>query len=195
MKCPECGVEADDFTDQCKCGYGFYGEPVLTLEGLGWRPKAYRDGKTLVIPFGVSLPDYCIRCGRPEHGALIFKEYSWPLSKSFHLLHFLLPEYIGPLAMMPTEQTVVSFVLCERHRGYYRRMKWITALLFSSFIPTGIILGDWDWVAIPVLAMFLGGVVTATIACGPLWAMKIADGEGRFRGAGAGFLDLLPRKR
>jgi hypothetical protein len=141
--------------------------------------QAYREGETLVVPTGASLPPFCVRCGAPAVPGGSLTSFGWKIG----------------LAVRRS----VSFVmpLCEAHRRLRRRLLWAGILLLVGCLPAAIFLeqvlpGVGDWSLPLFFVLLVAGLVVISPARQFLRPTYIEEGRAEFKGASKSFLAHLP---
>ena len=183
MTCGRCGTQHEVCQAFCtRCGQSLAAP----------RPEtAFRDGPRLVVPVGVTLPPYCVRCGeRADH--LLFNQYSW--SPPALLLH-LIP-LGGFIAIASARRMHLAVPICSRHHAMQRRAERIGLFCFLGAPVFGYIVGthteSWEWGLGVAGVLLLAAIIAAVMTRDPLSAARINETQGWFKGAGEGLLMRLP---
>jgi len=162
--------------------------------GQGRVGQAYRDGETLVVPRGASLPPFCVKCGAPatEH---IQKSFKWH-SPWLALLVFLglLPYLVVVFAAQKSCQVVVP--ICDAHQKRRRNYLWIGLALLVACLPVadwiGTLAGRGGWLALAFLVLLIASLVFLMPLRSLLSPQHIDETRAIFKGAGENFLARLP---
>jgi hypothetical protein len=167
----------------------------LFMRGIGSIPTAYRDGNTVVVPLGCSLPANCVKCGSPISGTRLTKTFRWH-SPGLYLLIFLglIPYIIVRLTV--AEKVCIDVPFCQAHRAWRTRMNITGAVLLITSIPSSFLwesleLGVGVTTLIVVGMAFLGLVVLGAVGSSfnPVYVDERCS---MFNGAAEEFLSLLP---
>ncbi|UUZ55524.1 hypothetical protein LP419_07640 [Massilia sp. H-1] len=155
----------------------------------------YRAGTALVVPFGVAVPERCVRCNAPTE---LGKEnsYSWH-HPAWYLTILLSPLVYIIVGLIAGKRASVAVGLCELHRTRRRNVH----LLGWGALAAAI-------VSIVLAANDVGGGLFALIACAAilvaliayfrgrlLHAARISDSAIHLGGCGNAFLDGLDRRK
>jgi hypothetical protein len=182
MHCTRCG-RANPANSQfcCNCGSQLVPSHVT------------RDGNLIVAPSGANFPLRCVKCGKPTVGRPKEYKFAWQPLWVWVFLPILLVFII--VAVIQTRSIRVSFSLCERHKRAYRQLRicgW-AALIGGPTLTTlaGIEWGDNGAVLIWLgILIGLGGL--ASLLLKPIRPTRIEPTYGNFKGAGPGFLAVIP---
>jgi hypothetical protein len=165
------------------------GEPVGTI---------WRDRNRLVVVRDGAFPDRCIRCNGAAHGSGVKRTYYWHHPALYLVFIFLLLYVL--VAVLVRKRSKAYIPLCERHRK--RRTMGILiccAVFIAGFI--GLfgafgMLNSSDWaigIIFASLTVILGSAIAAAVVARLLQPIRITETHAFYTGAGAAFLDGLPR--
>ena len=160
----------------------------------------WRDGKRLVVICNGAFPDRCIHCNDAAHGFGVKRTYSWH-HPSIYILIFLMPLLYIVVAIIVSKRFKAHVPLCERHRK--RRAMGIlicTAVLVAGlgcFFRGAAVLMSGDsngnWIVYASIFVIFCDVIAAVRVTGLLLQMRVTKTHAFFRGAGAAFLESLPK--
>jgi hypothetical protein len=172
--------------------------PVPVVAAHPPAPILWRDGKTLVITRGATLPPYCVKCAQPADSPDWQKNFSWcnpllgllVLAGCPGILIYLIVYY------SIRKQIKLAVPLCEQHKRARRTKLWVgTMLMVTSplFLVIGAMADKPDLTGaglFALLAMLIAGGVLL-IQASPLRPKKIDDMQGLFVGAREPFLRVI----
>lgn len=167
----------------------------LFMGGFGTTPTAYREGKTLVVPSGSSLPANCVKCGAPISGTRLTKTFRWH-SPGLYLLIFLglIPYVI--VAFFVAKKARIDVPFCQAHRSWRTRMNIAGAALLIASVPSGVLLDSLGLnggvITLIVVAMAFSGLVVLGVVGSSFNPVYIDETCAKFKGAAKEFLSLLP---
>lgn len=160
----------------------------------GSTSSAYREGKILVVPSGSVLPAKCVKCGAPSETHLT-KTFHWHSSWVYLLILLGLIFYVI-VALAVQRKARIEVPFCQAHRYWRTRMNIAGAVLLVGSVPASILLAALDVnggvvALIAGLIAFSGLIVLAIV--GSSFSPVYIDGScAKFKGAGEGFLSVLP---
>jgi hypothetical protein len=172
--------------------------PVPVVAARPPEPILRRDGKTLVIIRGATLPPYCVKCAQPADSPDWEKNFSWcnPV-----LALLVLLGCIGILVYLivfysTRKQMKIAVPLCEQHKRARRIRLWVGTILMvtSPFLLVICAVSDKPNLTLAglfgmIVMLIAGGVVL--IQASPLRPKKIDDMQGLFVGAREPFLQVI----
>ena len=156
---------------------------------------ACRDGKTLIIPRGASLPASCVKCGQPAQTPWV-KKFAWHTPWLYFLIIFPGLLIYAIVAMIVQKKIELKIPLCDFHHAERKRWMIIGTICIVGCIPVGMIVSmalNFDaWVGWLVgFVMLIASVVFFGMSS-LIKPTKIDDHAGEFKGAGEAFLNMLP---
>jgi hypothetical protein len=139
----------------------------------------WQNGKKLVMHKQAQLPDRCIKCNAPTHGAYLLRKLSWMHQgwSALVLLGLLGWIIFAILSLTIKKKAVVDLGLCEQHLSSRRTnmiIGWaitivgigLFALAISTEAPLMILLG---------IVMFFAGLIIASLATKVVTVVKMDD--------------------
>lgn len=149
-----------------------------------------REGATLFLPHGGSLPPFCVRCAKPTNDYLHLTLREIP--SRYHLLLLF-------LHILVWREVVIAVPMCRQHIWWRRALYCGAAVLFLAAVPAGYFVSQlsYDWAfTVSVLAggmLIVAAALVASTAEG-LRLKCITEFESIFTGAGPDFIALLPAR-
>lgn len=150
--------------------------------------------KDMAVPRGASLPANCVKCGAPaEHPWR--KKFYWHPSWVYIFLVVNLLIYVL-IAILIRKKMELNVPLCEVHHGERKRYKILAAVMLLGCVPVGLMIGSLlpngqspGWAVGTI--MFFTGLFFLHRSSNYMYARKIDEHGGVFRGAKEPFLHLL----
>jgi len=168
---------------------------TLLTSALEKAATAYREGKTLVVPSGSSLPANCVKCGASQSVEWLTKTFRWHSPWVYVLIFFGLIVYFI-VALVIARKVVIDVPLCRAHRSSRARMNILGASLLVGSVPTSAVLAafnvDGAVTALIAVAVALSGLVILGVVGGSFKPVYIDEARAKFTGACEEFLSLLP---
>jgi hypothetical protein len=181
--CPHCRLRSEAAPQGCpRCG------GATPTPGSAWR-----EGAVLVARRDATLPDACVRCGKPGDGEPIRRSVHWHHPALYLLLLLgVVPYLVVWLAVR--RRTTLTISVCAHHRQVRRRALWagwgVAGAAIALFAAAAALDNG------PLTALSFLMLVTAPLVSIPgrrLVSCTGIDGSlVRARGASAAFLDGLP---
>ena len=162
---------------------------------VGNAGTAYRDGRTLVVPSGSSLPANCVKCGASQSVERLTKTFRWHSPWVYVLIFFGVIVYFI-VALVIAKKVRIDVPLCRAHRAWRARMNIVGALLLVGSVPASIVLAafnvDGAVTALIAVAIALSGLVVLGVVGGSFKPVYIDETRAKFTGASEEFLSRLP---
>ena len=203
MFCMKCGTNNPDAGAYCmKCGAPLAGQAVAP-SGAGAAAAAAptqprRVGQQFVVPrAGAPLPSNCVKCGKPTQDTM--NKTFWWHNPVLYLIVLISPIIYVIVALIVRKSCKLNVPICEEHRGSYKSKRWTGGLLMLASIPLWIAIGALghgsdDAVGIGALVFgvtLLVGLIVFGVAT-IIKPTNMDEQTATFKGAGEGFLQLLP---
>jgi len=159
--------------------------------------QVFRDGRSIVVPKGVHLPPFCVRCGIDEV-TMVNRDIVW-LNPLFYLSLILGPGALLIVYLIARKKVRLSVPLCAHHRNLANRMRVATAVFLCSG-PVAVALmvtfrspNSAGWGLVMILIILRCGMITLRLQR-PLTASRIDDDRATFEGACDTFLSRIKIK-
>lgn len=171
--------------------------PAQTLQyatplGAASANMVWRDGTTLIVPHGTTLPPYCVKCNVPVEEPPIKRTYRWHHPLLFLIILFNLIIY-AIVALIVRKKGTIQLHFCRHHV----QRQWIAILLMLVLALGGLVLliggGAYDRPVFAVIGIvsFILGIVAAFVSR-TLYATKIDENVLWLKGAGPDFCAQFP---
>lgn len=161
------------------------------------------DGKQIIGPTDLTLPDRCAKCDAP--GAVrMTRKYRWHRPELFILIIFPGLLIYAIVALIVQKKGSAHFSLCALHQK--RRKNLILGVILAAFAVIGVAIGgavaaanhyvDDDYVPLFVMLGIFGSIVCAVVGImkARIFVPKYIDASVmRLEGGGAPFLESLKR--
>jgi hypothetical protein len=171
--------------------------PLLATLAGDETEAVWREGRSIVIPRGASLPARCWRCNSSAVAAEVKCQLAWfPPIYLVLLLLGVVPLLI--LLLFVQRKATICVYLCERHA---RRRKtailvaWLVAAVGLTAIIAGGVLGLGPLIRFLIwggVVLLAAGLIGALAASGLATPRRIDKEAAWVRGAGSPFLNSLP---
>ena len=202
MFCMKCGTNNPDAGAYCmKCGAPLAGQ-VASAAGAAVAPvgalTSRRVGEQFVVSrLSPSLPPNCVKCGRPTRDNLN-KTFYWHNPLIYLIILFNLLIY-AIVALVVRKSCKLNVPVCDEHRSGYKTKRWVGGLLMLASIPVpiavGVIGNGSDEAILIAVLLFLVLLVAGLVVFGvanPIKPTNMDEQTATFKGAGEGFLQMLP---
>lgn len=178
-----------------------YAPSPATLQDSGRPPERlrhevtfWREGLTLVMAHGASLPPRCVKCNEPAEQPVKARRVYW-FSPWLYLLLVLNLILFAMVALLTRKKAIVAVGLCAVHRKQWRRRGALAKAAFLLglvvvYVGMGSALGFWG--VLIGMAMMVGSIVFGLAFGRPLSAARIDKTHVTLKGCGERFLDSLP---
>ena len=161
---------------------------------LGTAATAYREGKTLVVPSGGSLPACCVKCGTSQSVSRLTKTFRWHSPWIYALIFLGVIVYFA-IALVISRKVRIDVPLCRAHRSWRSRMNIAGASLLIGLVPVSAILGafnvDGVLTTVVALTLALSGLVILGVVGGSFKPVYVDETCAKFTGACEEFLSRL----
>ena len=208
LKCAQCGLVNFATDINCKrCGqtlvtssspqgivladgYVLPPPPTVGMPGSG----VWRDKSKMIVSKGSQLPDRCVKCNAPAHGAKLKRKLSWHHPAIFILILVATLIYFI-VAMIVRKTATVEVGLCQEHMAKRRRNVFITLALIllgvSGFVLT-VIVGDNNFLLAGIF-LILAGIIYGVVALRIVTPARIDDRFVWLNGVNKDYLNELPQ--
>ena len=149
-----------------------------------------REGATLFLPHGGSLPPFCVKCAKPVNDYLHLTLRDIP--SRYHLLLLFLHIFVW-------HEVVIAVPVCREHIWWRRALYFGATGFASAAVPAGYLISrlPYEWalsVGIVMGAMLLFAAALVASSAEVLRLKCITEFESIFTGAGEDFMALLPAR-
>ena len=208
LKCAQCGLVNFATDINCKrCGqplvassgpqgivladgYVLPPPPTVGMPGSG----VWRDKSKMIVSKGAQLPDRCVKCNAPAHGAKLKRKLSWHHPAIFILILVATLIYFI-VAMIVRKTATVEVGLCQEHMAKRRRNVFITLALILlgvlGFVLT-VIFGDNNFLLAGIF-LILAGIIYGVVALRIVTPARIDDRFVWLNGVNKDYLNELPQ--
>ncbi len=208
LKCAQCGLVNFATDINCKrCGHPLVASsgpqgivladgyvlpppPTVGMPGSG----VWRDKSKMIVSKGAQLPDRCVKCNAPAHGAKLKRKLSWHHPAIFILILVATLIYFI-VAMIVRKTATVEVGLCQEHMAKRRRNVFITLALILlgvlGFVLT-VIFGDNNFLLAGIF-LILAGIIYGVVALRIVTPARIDDRFVWLNGVNKDYLNELPQ--
>ena len=154
----------------------------------------WRDKSKMIVSKGAQLPDRCVKCNAPAHGAKLKRKLSWHHPAIFILILVATLIYFI-VAMIVRKTATVEVGLCQEHLAKRRRNVIITLTLIllgvCGFVLT-VIVGDNNFLLAGIF-LILAGIIYGVVALRIVTPARIDDRFVWLNGVNRDYLNELPQ--
>ena len=171
-------------------GYVLPPPPTAGMPGSG----VWRDKSKMVVSKGAPLPDRCVKCNAPAHGAKLKRKLTWHHPAIFILILVATLIYLI-VAMIVRKTATVELGLCEEHMAKRRRnvfITWLLILLGVAGFIMAVIVADNTFLLAGII-LILAGIIYALVALRIVTPARIDDKFAWLKGVNKDYLDELPQ--